>query len=89
MVQTAPPPGRRLDPRRLPPEYLAILQLCAVPRAVAEVAGRLRLPLGVTRVLIGDLARAGAVSVDAGRPRDRGPVDLALVDRLIAGVGRL
>jgi hypothetical protein len=89
MVHTVPSPGRRLDARRLPPEYRAILQLCATPRAVAEVAGRLGLPLGVARVLVGDLTRAGVVAVGGGRGEPGTTVDLALIDRLIAGVGRL
>ena len=94
MVQAARPPGQprragapmRAGDRPLPPEYAGILQLCAVPRAVAEVAARMRLPLGVARVLVGDLARAGMVSVGA---RASGDIDLALLDRLISGVERL
>jgi predicted kinase len=36
-----------------------IVDLCAQPRSVAEVAALLSVPLGVARVLLGDLAGAG------------------------------
>jgi hypothetical protein len=39
-----------------------IVDLCAQPRSVAEVAALLSVPLGVARVLLGDLATAGAMS---------------------------
>ena len=55
------------------------------PVAVAEVAGRLHLPLGVVRVLLDDLRRAGHLDVVL----DRAEVDDALIDRLIRGVERL
>jgi hypothetical protein len=37
------------------PEHLAILELCVRPHSVAEISANLRLPLGVVRVLLGDL----------------------------------
>jgi len=36
-----------------------IVQLCVKSPSVAEISARLNLPLGVTRVLVGDLARPG------------------------------
>lgn len=42
-------------PVGLGPEHLAILDLCRHPLSVAEVASELDLPLGVVRVLLGDL----------------------------------
>ena len=49
-----------------------MLDLCREPRSVAELAARAGVPLGVARVLVGDLAAAAAVSVhrsagEAGR----------------------
>jgi len=41
----------------------AVTQLCLHQRSVAEVAAHLSVPLGVARVLIGDLLFAGQVSV--------------------------
>jgi hypothetical protein len=39
----------------LDPEYLMILELCQTPTSVAEVSAKLNLPLGVVKVLLGDL----------------------------------
>jgi hypothetical protein len=50
--------------RTLAPEHLRILTLCAVePTSVAELAAELDLPVGVLRVLIGDLMDARLVRV--------------------------
>jgi hypothetical protein len=40
-----------------------IVKLCAARPSVAEVAARLNLPLGVARVLVGDLVETGHVRV--------------------------
>src|SRR3954469_865836 len=45
------------------PEHVAILELCVRPLSVAEVSAKLRLPLGVVRVLLGDLLEYGLIAV--------------------------
>lgn len=40
-----------------------IVKLCATRPSVAELAARLGVPLGVTRVLVGDLVRSGDLRV--------------------------
>jgi hypothetical protein len=40
-----------------------IIQLCANSPSVAEISARLDLPLGVTRVLVGDLVLSGYLRV--------------------------
>jgi hypothetical protein len=50
-------------PTRLPPEKRAIVSLCTQPLSVAEISARLRLHLGVTRILVGDLRAAGQLDV--------------------------
>jgi hypothetical protein len=50
-------------PARLPPEKRAIVTLCVEPMSVAEISARLRLHLGVTRILVGDLRAAGQLDV--------------------------
>ena len=50
-------------PARLPPEQRAIVTLCVEPMSVAEISARLRLHLGVTRILVGDLRAAGLLDV--------------------------
>ncbi|MGH4009747.1 MAG: DUF742 domain-containing protein, partial [Pseudonocardiaceae bacterium] len=42
-------------------EHRAVAELCRDPRSVAEVAALLSLPLGVARVLLGDMADIGLV----------------------------
>jgi DNA-directed RNA polymerase specialized sigma24 family protein len=46
----------------LQPEHRAILSMTRKALSVAEIAGRLDLPVGVVRVLIGDLLQASLVS---------------------------
>jgi len=50
-------------PVRLSPEMRAIIGLCGEPVSVAEISARLRLHLGVTRILVGDLRAAGQLDV--------------------------
>ena len=45
------------------PEHLAIIDLCVRPHSVAEISAKLRLPLGVVRVLLGDLLDHGLIVV--------------------------
>ena len=54
---TAPPLSR------LAPELRGIVALCTEPMSVAEISARLRLHLGVTKVLVGDLRAAGHLDV--------------------------
>jgi hypothetical protein len=45
------------------PEHVAILDLCVRPLSVAEISAKLKLPLGVVRVLLGDLLDLGLIVV--------------------------
>jgi Protein of unknown function (DUF742) len=65
-------------------EQLAIVDLCVEPVAIAEVSAALHLPIGVTRVLVGDLAASGLVEVSAPMRR----FDHDFFDEMIAGVRR-
>lgn len=64
-----------------------VLDLCLRTRSVAEVAALRGVPLGVARVLLGDLVAAGAVVVHRTAGAD-GP-DLALLQRVLSGLHRL
>jgi hypothetical protein len=61
-----------------------IVELCRSPRSIAETAAVTGIPLGVARLLIGDLATAGALVVH----RAAGP-DLDVLRRVLAGLQRL
>ena len=51
--------------RGLAPEHRLLLDLCATPIALADLASDADLPLGVVRVLIGDLQEQGLVTIAA------------------------
>jgi hypothetical protein len=67
-----------------------IVDMCVRPRSVAEVAAVLAVPLGVARVLLGDLASAGVVFVHptAGSTGDGEP-DVEFMRRVLVGLRRL
>ena len=65
----------------------SLIQLCEVPRSVAELAALTDIPLGVARVLIGDLAATGALVVHH-TASGCGP-DFALLDRVLTGLRKL
>lgn len=44
-------------------ELATVVRLCQQPCSVAEIAAALRVPLGVARVVVGDLMAAGHVTV--------------------------
>jgi hypothetical protein len=60
--------GMPFEPADLIPEHLAVLTLCRRPTPVADVAAHLKLPLNITRVILGDLRREGFVTIDRPRP---------------------
>ena len=73
------------------PEHRVISELCDGPRSVAEVAALMRVPLGVARILIGDMADDGTLTVH--RTLDRlgpgtGP-DRAVMARVLRGLRAL
>jgi Protein of unknown function (DUF742) len=47
----------------LDPEQQAIAALCQTFQSVAEVSARLKIPIGVARILVGDMIDAGLVNV--------------------------
>lgn len=54
---------RRSRDLRLGPEHRRILSLCRRPTPVVDLTSEINLPLGVVRVLLGDLADAGMVHI--------------------------
>ncbi len=67
-------------------EYRDIVAACEQPLAVAEVAARLRLHVGVARVLIGDLTHQGLVMTY--EPSDSVTHDVGTILRVIDGLRR-
>lgn len=86
LISAAPYPRR--DITTLTPEFKAIIDLCRNWRSVAEVSALLRLPLGVARVLIADMAHDGLVRVHQS-PLAEGQPDLHLLERVLVGLRKL
>ncbi|MGW7518591.1 DUF742 domain-containing protein [Streptomyces sp. NPDC054796] len=75
--------------RTLAPEHLDIVKLCrASPLSVAELAAELDLPVGVVRVLIGDLIDAELVRVSRPVPPAELP-DESILREVINGLRAL
>ena len=71
------------------PEHRSISELCQEARSVAEVAAHMRLPLGVVRVLIGDMADTGLVLIhDSGMVVGDRP-SMEFLERVLSGLRRL
>lgn len=70
-------------------EHRAIAQLCSEPRSVAEVATLLAVPLGVAKVLLGDMAGLGLVIVHKTATGGANKAHLRLMERVLSGLRRL
>ena len=67
-------------------------EICALLRtsqSVAEVAALRRIPLGVARVLLSDLADRGIVAVHTARKGSGNRPSLELMERILHGLSRL
>jgi hypothetical protein len=80
-VAAEPPPWLSL-------EHRAIALASHETLSVAELAARVELPLGVTRVLVGDLAAQGVVTVHRA-PSHAGAPDVGLLEQVLHGLQRL
>ncbi|KUJ58663.1 hypothetical protein ADL25_00075 [Streptomyces sp. NRRL F-5122] len=73
----------------LSPEHVDIVELCRdAPQSVAEIAAELDLPVGVVRVLVGDLADEGLVHVTRPVPPAE-LVDESILRDVISGLRAL
>lgn len=70
-------------------EHQHVVELCRSPRSVAEVAALMRLPLGVAKVLLGDMAERGLVDVHQTASAGGVTPDLGLMERVLSGLRRL
>lgn len=70
-------------------EHRAVADLCQQARSVAEVAALLKVPLGVAKVLVGDMAGIGLVAVHESVSTHGDIPDLALMERVLSGLRRL
>jgi hypothetical protein len=81
--------GRAGSPHGLDAEHAQAVDLCRVfPRSVAELAGTLRQPAQITKVLLSDLLDTGAL-VLASPAKAADPKDPRLLEQIIAGLREL
>ena len=71
--------------RTASPEERQIIELCQTPTSIAELSGRLGAPVGVVRVLVGDLVDAHKVQVRTVEERAEHR-DVRLLERLLEGI---
>ncbi len=71
--------GAGFAPRRTDPEYVEIVRFCRIPQSVAEVSAQLRIPLAMTKVLIGDLIDDGRLAVRAPAESTDSAAELGLL----------
>ena len=70
-------------------EHRSVAELCREPRSVAEIATGLRVPLGVAKVLVGDMADLGLVIVHKTATGGANKAHLLLMERVLSGLRRL
>lgn len=70
-------------------EHRSVAELCREPRSVAEVATLLGVPLGVAKVLLGDMANLGLVVVHKTATGGANKAHLLLMERVLSGLRRL
>jgi uncharacterized protein DUF742 len=70
-------------------EHRAVAELCEQTRSVAEVAALLSVPLGVARVVLGDMVGLNLVTVHQTASSAGNEPDLALMERVLSGLRRL
>jgi hypothetical protein len=87
LVSTSPQGREQLHMLQM--EHRSVADLCDRPRSVAEIAALLSIPLGVARVLLGDMAGLGVVTVHQTATSSGTEPDLALMERVLSGLRRL
>ncbi|MGH3244134.1 MAG: DUF742 domain-containing protein [Spirillospora sp.] len=87
-VAVPEPAGDLAAPPPASPEHDMILELCRTPLSVAEIASDLELPLGVVRVLLGDLLDRSLIQVRRPAPVAQFPSERVLKE-VIDGIRAL
>ncbi len=80
--------GKPAESRTLSPEHIQILNLCRRQVTVADLASVMGFPLGVVRVLLGDLVGESLIEVTNPAPRGR-VTDRHLLRQVLDGLHAL
>ena len=78
-----------VDRYGLDPEHLEVLALCRRPIPVADLASEIDLPLGVVRVLLGDLRDKGLIDVRTPVSAPAQPPDERILRQVLDGLRAL
>ncbi|MFH9090064.1 DUF742 domain-containing protein [Streptomyces sp. NPDC017673] len=70
------------------PEHGRLLNLCQRPRSVSEITARMHLPLGVVRVLLGDLLDMDVIRISRPLHADGRP-DIPVIQQVLEGLRAL
>jgi Protein of unknown function (DUF742) len=76
------------SPPTMSAHWRSVADLCQEVISVAEVGARLGVPIGVARVLVGDMAKAGLVYLQRPRHASDHP-DIGLLERVLYGLRQL
>ena len=87
LIRTTPQ-GESAVPR-LVLEHKAIATMCAATLSVAEISAHLKLPLGVVRVLVGDMAAQGLLATNQPQITSNDRPDIKLLERVLNGLQAL
>ena len=79
----------RANTSSLASEKRAICSICAAPVSIAEVSAHLKLPLGVARVLVGDMVTDGFLDCNVTAVSEDSRPDLRLLERVLDGLQAL
>jgi uncharacterized protein DUF742 len=74
---------------RVSVDHRSVTDLCLATRSVAEVAALLTMPLGVARIVLGDMASADMVIVHRADTSSGYEPDLAMMERVLSGLRNL
>jgi hypothetical protein len=70
----------------LGPEHVSVLQLAQRPTTVVDIASDVNLPLGVVRILLGDLRELGLIAIRAPVPMQARKVDKHTLREVLHGL---
>ena len=73
----------------LSPPQRRVVEVCGSAISIAEVSARLDLPLGVARVIVGDLAADELVQVHKPQAGESERPDIQLLERVLNGLQSL
>ena len=74
------------DPGTLGPEHVSVLQLAQRPTTVVDICSDVDLPLGVVRILLGDLRELGLIAIRAPVPMQARKVDKHTLREVLHGL---